>query len=339
MKNKTDSLKKLFPSSLQQVNEILWTGRSQLEMLCSLKDLTESHIVLQADSNIPEVDTRGIVWLPFFKIFPAVICDRTETTFTAKFEDLDASAEKSLKFFLSSRKTKAKLGRPNIIARSLLRAVYLIEQRLQDIECRTFSPEQFPWSLEFEKHSNAIHKEVENIFNNVAVDAIPLGIDQNPKTHSVLIAEQGKVESRAKQLFPTLSRVVGNVPSLANSELSILAPGAEIPLHKAAFRCFLRMHLGIIIPKGDVCLELEGEKLYWEEGKVMMFDDFYPHKAWNRTEQTRVILMVDLFRPMSKWQERFLRLVQRIAIPALPKIPDEWLTWDDEEQATVSDDQ
>jgi aspartyl/asparaginyl beta-hydroxylase (cupin superfamily) len=317
----------LFPSSLQEVDEILWTGRSQLEMLCSLKELSESHIVLQANSNIPEVGTRGIFWLPHFRIFPAVICERTETTFTAKFEGLDAVMKKSLDFFLYSRKTGAKRKRPNIFKRSLIRAVYLTEQRLQDIERRTFSPKEFPWSLDFEKHSDSIRKEVENIFNNIDFESIPYALDRIPKARSVLVAQQGKVEPNAKQLLPAISRLVANVPSLANAELSVLAPGAELRLHKAGNRCFLRMHLGIIVPKGDVCLELEGERLEWKEGKVMIFDDFYPHTAWNRTEQTRVILMVDLFRPMHKWQERFMRFAQRRIIPSIPSIPDKWLSW------------
>ena len=243
-------LKELFPKSLQHVEEILWTARSKLEMRCSIKYICESHIILQPKSDIPEVGTRGIVWLPHFKIFPVVVSERTEGDFTAKFEDLDSRSKKMLDFFVSSRESGAKIKRPNMI----LRAVY-----------------------------------------------------------------------KAKQLLPTLSRVVANVPSLVNAELSVLAPGAELRLHKARFRCFLRMHLGIIIPKGDVCLELEGNRIEWQEGKVMLFDDFYPHTAWNRTEQTRVILMVDLLRPMPKWQEYFLRLVQRYEVPPQTKIPKEWL--------------
>jgi beta-hydroxylase len=280
---------------------------------------------LQPKSDIPEVGTRGIVWLPHFKIFPVVVSERTEGDFTAKFEDLDSRSKKMLDFFVSSRESGAKIKRPNMILRAVYKAVYSIEQRMQDIERRTFSKDEFPWSKDFEKHFSSIRKEVDKIFDNVKVESVPLGIDRFPKAHSVLIAQQGKIELEAKQLLPTLSRVVANVPSLVNAELSVLAPGAELRLHKARFRCFLRMHLGIIIPKGDVCLELEGNRIEWQEGKVMLFDDFYPHTAWNRTEQTRVILMVDLLRPMPKWQEYFLRLVQRYEVPPQTKIPKEWL--------------
>lgn len=331
MQKKIESIKELFPVTMKDVSEILWTGRSKLEMLCSIKELSATHIVLQTNNDLPEVGTRGIVWLPYFRIFPAVISERTENTFTAQFEDLDAVMQKDLNYFLNARKTGVKKARPPFLVRSLVRIVYLIEQRLKDIERRTFAAEEFPWSLNFEKQYGSIRKEVEHIFKNVEVESIPQGLDRFPKAHSVLIAQQGKVEPNAQKLLPTISRLMEQVPSLANAELSILAPGAKLRVHKAANRCFLRMHLGVIVPEGDICLELEGERLQWKEGKVMIFDDFYPHTAWNKTDHTRVILMVDLFRPMSKWQEAIMRFAQRQLIPSIPKIPDEWLTWEHQE--------
>ncbi|KZN32604.1 hypothetical protein N480_25480 [Pseudoalteromonas luteoviolacea S2607] len=327
MKHKLDSIKELFPSSLQKVDKILWTGKSELERLCSLQDLSHSHVTVQANGNLPEIGTQGIIWFPYFRIFPGVVCARTETTFTVKFENLDSLMKKDLDYFLRARETGVEKPRPGVIARGLLRTVYEVEKRLPGIEHRTFSPEDFPWSLDFEKNYTAIRSEVDNIFSHVNVDSIPLGIDQVPNAHSVLVAQQGQVEPSAEKLLPTISRLVANVPLLANAELSILAPGAELRLHKAKSRCFLRMHLGIIIPKGDVCLELEWERLEWKEGKVMIFDDFYPHRAWNKTEHTRVILMVDLFRPMNKWQAKFFRFAQRRIVPSIPKIPEEWLSW------------
>ncbi|GLS26646.1 aspartyl/asparaginyl beta-hydroxylase domain-containing protein [Marinibactrum halimedae] len=327
MPRQSHILRELFPRSLQQVEEILWTAKSKLEMRCTLKSLSETQVVLEVENDVPEVGTPGIVWLPYFRIFPVVVTASTDHGFTAEFDGLDDVMKKSLDFFLESRETGTQQRRPGWVVRTLYKTVYSIEQRMKGIENRTFLPQDYPWSLDFENHYASIRREVDNIFNNVDVGSIPLGVDQFPKAHSVLVAQQGKVEEEAKQLLPTLAQVVGNVPSLANAELSILAPGAELRLHKSAFRCFLRMHLGIIIPKGDVCLELEGERLEWQEGKVMIFDDFYPHRAWNKTEHTRVILMVDLFRPMPKWQKYFLRFAQQYAIPRLPTIPKEWLSW------------
>jgi len=35
----------------------------------------------------------------------------------------------------------------------------------------------------------------------------------------------------------------------------------------------------------------------WREGRAVIFDDTYEHEAWNRSEQTRVVLIFDLWNP------------------------------------------
>jgi beta-hydroxylase len=36
----------------------------------------------------------------------------------------------------------------------------------------------------------------------------------------------------------------------------------------------------------------------WEQGKCVVFDDFFPHEVWNDTEEERVVLIFDFDRPM-----------------------------------------
>lgn len=56
---------------------------------------------------------------------------------------------------------------------------------------------------------------------------------------------------------------------------------------------FLRIHLPLVVPAGDVALKVGGEVREWEPGKVLVFDDRVEHEAWNRTGQDRVVLIVD----------------------------------------------
>ena len=53
------------------------------------------------------------------------------------------------------------------------------------------------------------------------------------------------------------------------------------------------MHLGLIIPEGDLGLRSLEETRGWEEGGVFIFDDRLEHEAWNRTEEDRVVLLID----------------------------------------------
>ena len=40
------------------------------------------------------------------------------------------------------------------------------------------------------------------------------------------------------------------------------------------------------------------ETRHWQEGKSMMFDDSLLHEAWNETDGVRVVLFLDIIRPM-----------------------------------------
>ncbi len=46
---------------------------------------------------------------------------------------------------------------------------------------------------------------------------------------------------------------------------------------------------------------------HWEEGKSLFFDDTYPHEAWNETDGIRVVLFMDVIRPLrfpASWLNR-----------------------------------
>jgi beta-hydroxylase len=62
----------------------------------------------------------------------------------------------------------------------------------------------------------------------------------------------------------------------------------------------IRAHLGLVIPEPrEQCrIQVGSEFAHWEEGKVMVFDDGYPHQVWNDTEGTRVVLFLDIVRPL-----------------------------------------
>ena len=46
-------------------------------------------------------------------------------------------------------------------------------------------------------------------------------------------------------------------------------------------------------------MEVDKTRVAWEEGKCLVFDDFYEHEVWNNTEEERAILLFDFVRPMT----------------------------------------
>lgn len=61
----------------------------------------------------------------------------------------------------------------------------------------------------------------------------------------------------------------------------------------------LRVHLCLDIPVMGSCgLLVDGEVQYHKQGKIIVFDDSRPHRAFNLSEgETRTVLIVDLERP------------------------------------------
>lgn len=56
-----------------------------------------------------------------------------------------------------------------------------------------------------------------------------------------------------------------------------------------------------------------GESATWEEGRSLLFDDGYDHHAWNDSDEVRVVLFVDVLRPLRAPADRVNRtLVQAI---------------------------
>ncbi|MBK6275612.1 MAG: aspartyl/asparaginyl beta-hydroxylase domain-containing protein [Saprospirales bacterium] len=75
--------------------------------------------------------------------------------------------------------------------------------------------------------------------------------------------------------------------------------------HRGIYKGLLRCHLGLIIPENkDTCyLKVNGKIKNWTAGKCFVFDDTFQHEAFNKTDESRVILIIDFLRPTkSKWK-------------------------------------
>ena len=81
---------------------------------------------------------------------------------------------------------------------------------------------------------------------------------------------------------------------------SILEPGKYIPEHKGPFTGCLRYHLGLQIPNDNSnCYIIVNDiKYYWNEGESLIFDDTYKHSVYNNTNEPRIILFIDIRRPL-----------------------------------------
>ncbi|MEY3657471.1 MAG: hypothetical protein RL425_232 [Pseudomonadota bacterium] len=84
---------------------------------------------------------------------------------------------------------------------------------------------------------------------------------------------------------------------------SILDRHTHIPPHSGMLNTRLICHLPLIVPPG--CrLRVGNHVRPVEAGKVMIFDDSMEHEAWNDSDEMRVILLFEIWRPELSSEER-----------------------------------
>lgn len=169
-----------------------------------------------------------------------------------------------------------------------------------------FDADKFKWTELLENNWLAIRKELESILTyhhlfpnlqDIQHEQKIINRDNNWKTF-FLYGLGNKATLNCRQC-PVTASLVEQIPGMKTVFFSILSPNKHIPSHKGIFKGIIRSHLGLIIPgkPGDCVMRIEKENINWEEGKVVVFDDTYEHEVWNNTNETRVVLLVDVVRP------------------------------------------
>lgn len=94
---------------------------------------------------------------------------------------------------------------------------------------------------------------------------------------------------------------------------SLLKPGTHIQPHHGLLNTRLICHLPLLVP-GDCALRVGAETRAWRKGEMLLFDDSIEHEAWNRSDETRVVLLFEVWRPEIDVEEReaLTRLFQAI---------------------------
>ena len=103
---------------------------------------------------------------------------------------------------------------------------------------------------------------------------------------------------RALKYLPTLCDVVKRHKYLISTVVSVLPAHTMIPPHVGYSSFVKRLMLGIEIPAdSENCyLCVNGMKNTWKEGGLLLWDDTAPHAVYNKTNQRRIIVYMDIRR-------------------------------------------
>lgn len=98
---------------------------------------------------------------------------------------------------------------------------------------------------------------------------------------------------------PKTAALIRKIPSLYQAFFSILDAGKSIPAHRGTYLGYLRYHLALRVPKNNPpSMRVKDQIHTWEEGGSILFDDSLEHEVYNKSDNLRVVLIVDFCRPM-----------------------------------------
>jgi len=115
---------------------------------------------------------------------------------------------------------------------------------------------------------------------------------------------------------PRTVELLDGIPNVLQAFFSILEPGKDVPPHDDPAMHYLRYHLGLIVPTDKPPrIRVHDEYYTWKTGESMFFDDSWNHEVENESEQLRVVLVVDVLRPMIWPLHQFNRLLAVLREP------------------------
>ncbi len=114
--------------------------------------------------------------------------------------------------------------------------------------------------------------------------------------------KEGQRNPQAYKKFPATAAALDAILKSQKSEtfmeafFSVLKPGAEIPPHFGQTNASLTVHFPLVIPE-RVGIRVANHRHTWRPGETFIFDDSFEHKAWNRSDQIRIVLILGDWHP------------------------------------------
>jgi beta-hydroxylase len=173
-------------------------------------------------------------------------------------------------------------------------------------EYEIFPNSFFPWTAELESAWRQIRAEAEPVLHDLG--AVPPVRSLSPdheliarddKWRGFILWGYGLKWERNCGRCPNTARLLDRIPGLLSAFFSVMQPGAHVPRHTGPTKAILTAHLGIKVPRNaPAChMQIGSHDFSWSEGRMVVFDDMFPHEVWNDTNDDRVILLLHIKRP------------------------------------------
>lgn len=185
-----------------------------------------------------------------------------------------------------------------------------------------FSPAQFAWAGDLQAATATIKNELQQaLAQQVEFEPYLQESAALPRSSAtdmwgssdwgaLYLWKDGELNDVVAADFPDTVRLLRQLPladipgASPNVLFSRLKPGVTIPAHHGFFNTRLICHLPLIIPENCGHLRVGNESRVWREGELLIFDDSIEHEACNHSQQDRIVLIFEIWRPELSEPER-----------------------------------
>ena len=128
------------------------------------------------------------------------------------------------------------------------------------------------------------------------------GMTNNDDWGALYLWRNGASVQENQALCPVTTDVMNSLPLVFSGQrcpnilFSRLKAGATIPPHHGMINTRLIGHLPLVIPS-DCGFRVGSETRSWVEGEAFLFDDTLEHEAWNRSDEDRIVLIFEVWKP------------------------------------------
>ncbi|HVF37337.1 MAG TPA: aspartyl/asparaginyl beta-hydroxylase domain-containing protein [Sphingomicrobium sp.] len=172
---------------------------------------------------------------------------------------------------------------------------------------------EFEWAAEVERATPVIREEMMSAlkepgavkpFLATSPDHAPniTGLSDSLDWGAFHLSDMGILVPSNIEKCPQTWATVSNLPlpELSGAAptvfFSVLRAGARIKSHHGRMNTRLVCHLPLVVPD-DCGIRVGNELVSWQEGKLLIFNDAIEHEAWNNSDQDRIVLIFDVWRP------------------------------------------
>lgn len=188
-----------------------------------------------------------------------------------------------------------------------------------------FERQQMPWLGEIEAASEEIEQELRAVLSSSAVDrfapyiAFPPGapinqweeLNNSCRWSTWFFWLNGDRQNEACARAPNTAAALESAPLIRipgigpTAMFSSLASRTHIPPHTGSTNVRAIVHLPLILP-GPAWFRVGNDRREWRKGEAWAFDDTIEHEAMNNADETRIILIFDVWNPYLTEAEREL---------------------------------